>query len=164
MVIGSSLGQGDNSRATLFLDSRSRFPIALDDRGWVKAGVTPGDLKPVTGDTTQKMKQGIVPELRLGAFELKRVPGILDGPVKEVEETLRLDVDGVLGVPVLARYRITLGEGGRVMYLEDDSEVRAMAESMYGPPIDTASDGPINQSQPGPIPPGPAQPDNLPGD
>ncbi|MFO0552159.1 MAG: hypothetical protein U0271_27480 [Polyangiaceae bacterium] len=165
MVIGSSLGQGDNSRATLFLDSRSRYPIALDDRGWVKAGVTPGDLKPVTGDTTQKMKEGVVPELRLGAFELKRVPGILDGPVKDIEESLRLDVDGVLGVPVLALYRITLGEGGRVMYLEDDSEVRAMADSLgEGPPIDTPTEGPINQSQPGPVAPGP-QPDNsTPGD
>lgn len=156
MILGSQLGAGSDGRASLFVDSTVRFPLALDERGWLKAGVSPNDLSnvPVEG---MKIKQGMVPSLRLGAFELKKVPGVLGPQVSEIESGLSFDVDGIIGVPVLAMYRLTFGEAGRVVYLEDDSELRRLLEDMdgQGAPV---GPGPINDV----VPPLPGTPSVLP--
>lgn len=126
MLMPTSLGAADDARASLFVDTTRPFPIALDDKGWRKAGIGAGDLKDVPGDATKKLKEGIVPLMKVGAFDLRKVPGLLGGPIADVERGLAIDVDGILGTPVLASYRITLVDGGRMMWVEDDTEVRAM--------------------------------------
>ena len=37
MLMGTTLGAGEDSRAALFVDTMRSFPIALDDKGWAKA-------------------------------------------------------------------------------------------------------------------------------
>lgn len=159
MIVGSQLSAGGDGRATLFVDSTARFPLALDERGWIKAGVSPNELATIPGEQ-RKLKEGMVPSLRLGAFELKKIPGVLGPQVGEIESGLAFDVDGIMGVPVLAMYRLTFGEGGRVVYLEDDTELRRMLEDLDGRGAPPA--GPINDAQP-PIPIGPGLSPVVPG-
>jgi hypothetical protein len=149
MMVSTPLGAGDDARAALFVDSSMRFPLALDERGWIKAGVSPADLKPVEGDTDHKLKQGVVPLMRIGAFDVHGVPAVLGAPIPDIEKGLRFDIDGVIGSPVLAQYRITLADGGRMMWVEDDSAVRALLSE----PEDDLSQ-PVPEA-PGDLPPGP---------
>ncbi len=132
MVVSSGLGADAEDRGTLFVDSSMRFPLALDERGWIKAGVTPSDLTAVAGDPSNKLREGIVPLLKLGAFDLQRIPGVLGAPVADIEKGLRFDIDGVMGAPLLAHYRITFADGGRALYLEDDSELRRIIQQSGG--------------------------------
>ncbi|NUP12135.1 MAG: hypothetical protein HOW73_39315 [Polyangiaceae bacterium] len=170
MVLSTGLGGDDGARGTLFVDSIMRFPLALDDRGWIKAGLVPGDLTPVPGDPSQKLKGGTVPTIRLGSFRLDQVPGIYGSQVPDIEKGLQFDIDGVMGAPVLAMYRMTFSDGGRVMYLEDDTELRAIVSAppsaAGAAPPGVGLPGPINEGQPplglpqlpGPAPvPGPKQ-------
>ena len=159
MVVSSGLGAGDDSRGTLFVDSSMRFPLALDERGWIKAGVTPSDLTPIPGDPSNKLREGIVPLLKLGAFDLQRIPGVLGAPVAEIEKGLRFDVDGIVGAPVLAHYRITFSDGGRALYLEDDSELRRIIQAGPGA---AGPEGPGGGFTPGGSRGGPIDPGALP--
>ncbi len=163
MLMPTSLGAGEDARAALFIDTMRSFPIALDDKGWSKAGLSLADLKDVPGDASRKLKEGVVPLMKMGAFDLRRVPGVLGAQIADVERGLAVDVDGILGTPVFASYRITIVDGGRMMWLEDDSEVRAMmAQAMNrdaegGPGVPSPSGGPP-AAQPGAPPARPAGP------
>ncbi|MBL8744518.1 MAG: hypothetical protein JNK04_25595 [Myxococcales bacterium] len=149
MVVGSGLGADAEGRGTLFVDSSMRFPLALDERGWIKAGVTPSDLTAVPGDPSNKLKEGIVPLLKLGAFDLQRIPGVLGAPVADIEKGLRFDVDGIMGAPLLAHYRITFADGGRALYLEDDSELRRIIQQGGGFAPSAPQGGPPAAGPPG---------------
>ncbi len=163
MMVSAPLGAGDDARAALFVDSSMRFPLALDERGWIKAGVSPSDLKLVEGDPDGKLRQGVVPLLRIGAFDVHGVPAVLGAPIGDIERGLRFDIDGVIGNPVLAQYRITLADGGRMMWLEDDSAVRAMMGEPgdgFAPPAppENVPESPASvaptPANPGPVAPG----------
>jgi hypothetical protein len=95
-------------------------PVALDEAGWKKAGVLPGSLRPVPN--AAGLKQGVLPLLRLGAFEVPRVPGVSGAkgaPVADFEKHLDIELDGLVGSGLLAAFRVTLVDGGRTMWLED---------------------------------------------
>jgi hypothetical protein len=133
MMMTTPIGTGADTNASLFIDSALRFPIALDERGWTKAGVLPNTLSPV--QAAPDLKEGVVPLLKLGSFELRRVPGVLGNgamstSIADLEKGLRQDVDGVLGAFVLANYRITLADGGRTMWFEDDTGLRQMLQQL----------------------------------
>jgi len=66
------------------------------------------------------LRAGVLPSLRLGAFDVPHVPGLQgDGVLKERGEGLGVNVDGLLGSGLLATFRMTLIDGGRSMWLED---------------------------------------------
>jgi hypothetical protein len=76
------------------------------------------------------LRSGVLPSLRLGAFDVPHVPGLQgDGVVKERGEGLGVTVDGLLGSGLLATFRMTLIDGGRSMWLED-----LPAEALQPPP------------------------------
>ncbi|MBL9024708.1 MAG: tetratricopeptide repeat protein [Myxococcales bacterium] len=154
MMMSTPIGTTNGSAASLFVDSALRFPIALDERGWVKAGVLPKDLSPV--EAAPDLKEGIVPLLKLGSFELRKVPGVLgDGgmttPIADIEKGFKQDLDGVLGAFILANYRLTLADGGRTMWLEDDTGFRIMMQQLGagGPPSEEPAGGgaPKNEAE-----------------
>jgi hypothetical protein len=103
--------------ASLLIDTSMSFPLALDDGGWKKAGIDSRDLKSVPN--VKGLKQGTLPLLRLGAFDVPRIPGVHGAPVKEVEQGLEMELDGLVGSGLLAAFRVTLVDGGRTMWLED---------------------------------------------
>ena len=143
MIMRSSLSNDKSAPpASLLLDSSMAYPLALDQDGWKKAGTPIASLTPLPNDS--KLKQGIVPILRLGAYDIPDVPALYGTPIAEIEKGVEMDLDGVVGSALLAAFRVTLTDGGRAMWLEDMPSAR---ES--GPP-------------PGEEPPRPAEPPRAP--
>jgi hypothetical protein len=103
--------------ASLLIDTSMSFPLALDDGGWKKAGIDARQLKSVPN--VKGLKQGTLPLLRLGAFDVPKIPGVHGAPVAEVENGLGMELDGLVGSGLLAAFRVTLVDGGRTMWLED---------------------------------------------
>lgn len=93
------------------------FPLALDEGGWKKAGVQTSALRSIPN--AGSLRAGVLPQLRLGAFTVPQVPGVLGAPVAELEKGLDVDLDGLVGSGLLATFRVTLVDGGRTMWLED---------------------------------------------
>lgn len=142
MILRSGLSSDKEVRGPLLIDTSMSFPLALDKEGWQKAGFDIGALKPVEQDPEQKLKQGVVPVLRLGAYDIPKVPGVYGAPLTDVEKQLSLDVDGVIGAGLLAYFRISFADGGRVMYIEDDSSVEQILRGGRSAPSDEAAPPP----------------------
>jgi hypothetical protein len=88
------------------------------------------------------LRSGIVPLLRLGAFDVPGVPGLAGNePVKEREAGLGIELDGLVGSGLFASFRVTLVDGGRTMWLED-----LPREALNQAPIDWSTDEPIDDS------------------
>lgn len=132
-AIGSTAAQ---TPASLLIDTAVPFPVTLDDEGWAKAGVSASSLRLVPNQGT--LRQGVLPLLRLGAFDVPSVPGLAgNDPVKKSEERLGINLDGVVGSELFASFRVTLVDGGRTMWLEDLPH-----EAMNQAPIDWTTDMP----------------------
>lgn len=119
MIMRSSF-KSDNaaSSASLMIDSSMLFPLTLDEEGWRKAGVNASSLTVVPEEPS--LKQGTVPMIRIGQFDLPQVAGVLGKDIPNLETSLGLDIDGVVGAALLAGFRVTLGDGGRVMWVEEE--------------------------------------------
>jgi hypothetical protein len=137
MLLRGALGSSASpTPASLLIDTSITFPIALDDGGWKKAGVPLTSLRAVPNQGS--LKQGVLPLLRLGAFDVPSVPSLSSNePVKELEEGLGIDLDGLVGSGLFASFRVTLVDGGRTMWLEDMPR-----EALEQKPIDWSSDEP----------------------
>ena len=117
-LLGAFGAEATSAQASLLVDTSIVYPVALDAGGWKKAGVPASSLRSVPNGGA--MKSGTVPLLKLGAFELPGVPALSgDDPVKEREQGLGIELDGLLGSGLLANFRVTLADGGRTMWLED---------------------------------------------
>ena len=77
-------------------------------------------------DPEQKLKTGTVPLLKLGAMPIARVPGVFGAPIGDMEKAMTADLDGVVGSGLLSPYRITFGDGGRLMWVEDHNTISQM--------------------------------------
>ncbi len=118
MIMRSALRAEETAPlASLLVDTSMVFPLALDDSGWKKAGVSLSDLEPVPNGGA--LKQGMVSLMRIGAFEVPQVPGVSGASTADLEKNLGVDLDGFVGAGLLAAFRVTLVDGGRTMWLED---------------------------------------------
>ena len=118
MLMRGAFGSDQNAPfASLLIDTSMSFPLALDEGGWKKAGVPTSGLRSIPN--AGNLRAGILPQLRLGAFTVPQVPGVLGAPVEELEKGLDIDLDGLVGSGLLATFRVTLVDGGRTMWLED---------------------------------------------
>ncbi len=160
MVLRSAFGGEKGPRAALLVDTLRPFPVALDKEGWKKAGFSVESLKLVAGDPEQKLREGTVPLMRLGAFDVPRVLGVYGVPIGELENMMSLDIDGVVGAGLLYQFRATLGDDGRVLWIEDDTAVQAMLGGPGAlPPPGLAPPAPPLNEREAPLPaPPPAQP------
>jgi hypothetical protein len=156
MVVRGTMGGEKGPGAALLVDTSRPFPLALDAGGWKKAGSTVESLKLVAGDPEQKLREGTVPLLRLGAFDVPRVLGIHGVPVADLEKVMGVDLDGVMGAGLLYQFRCTFGDAGRVLWIEDDTEMTRMM-SQPSPP-----EGPANTREAAPPPALPPPPSALP--
>jgi hypothetical protein len=128
MLLSSALGDGTSSRAAMFVDSSMRYPIALDQAGWKKAGLNVADLTSIPNDPSNRYREGVVPMLRLGAYDLPKVQGIFGAPIEDVEKGLEFDIDGIIGSALLAHFRLTFADGGRLMWIEDEASKLRLLE------------------------------------
>jgi hypothetical protein len=117
MMIRSALNT-DSVPASLLIDSSQMFPLILDTDGWAKAGVDTKELSPLEGDTS--IRHGMVPMIRLGAFDIPQVAGVHTTEIEPLEKALGLNIDGVIGSGLLGGFRVTLGDSGRTLWLEED--------------------------------------------
>lgn len=136
-AVGSTASQ---QPASFLIDTSIPFPVALDDGGWKKAGVPLSSLRAVPNQGT--LRQGVLPLLRLGAFDVPSVPGLAGNePVKEREDGLGIELDGLVGSGLFASFRVTLVDGGRTMWLED-----LPREALNQQGIDWKDDAPVDDS------------------
>ena len=150
MVFRTNLGADDRTAGSLLVDTAMQFPVALDDNGWRKAGVTLDSLKPVPDGG--RLKQGLLPRMVLGAFDVPKVPGVYGAPLEEFEKGLDVDLDGLVGAGLLAAFRVTLADGGRAMWLEDttmsEPKDSAPPNGSEGPPDAPPSAPPLSATPP----------------
>jgi hypothetical protein len=146
MVFRTVLGADDRTTGSLLVDTAMQFPVALDDGGWKKAGITVDSLKPVPDGG--KLKQGLLPRMILGAFDVPKVPGIYGAPLDEFERGLGVDLDGLVGSGLLAAFRVTLADGGRTLWLEDNVLPPDAAPAPPGAPAQPRTAPPVGSGAP----------------
>lgn len=118
MVTRARLGSEPSApAASLLVDTGVVFPLALSDAGWKKAGVDPKGFEAVSGD--ESLKQGVVPRIELGSFDLPRVPAVYGLPLGELERGGGIRLDGVIGAALVAEFRASLVDQGRTLWLEE---------------------------------------------
>ncbi len=150
MVLRSGFDGEKGPKAALLVDTAMEFPIALDQGGWKKAGVDVASMRTVP--QAPQLKEGVVGMLRLGAFDVPKVPGVFGAPIEGVEKLLAIDLDGVVGAGLLAQFRLTLGDGGRVAWFEDNSSIaKLLAQPAAPAPPAPQAAPPLNQGA-GPAP------------
>jgi len=158
MVMRSALGGDKGPFAALMVDTSRPFNVALDTEGWKKAGIDAATLKPLPGDPEQKLREGTIPLMHLGAFDLPRVSALAGVPIADLQKATAVDLDGVIGAGLLYPYRCTFADGGRVLWIEDDSAFQAnLAGATTGrnqPPPGAPSLGPPGLGGPTLAPPG----------
>lgn len=147
MVMRGQLGTGTTAKeACLAVDTTLTFPLALDEDGWKKANIPLSQLRPVAG--AEALKQGVLPVVQVGAFEIPQVPAVLGAGIAQLEEGLGLNLDGLLGAGMFAPFRVTLADGGRRLWLEDNPMDAGSREE--GPPAPGTMDLPGPAQPPGP--------------
>ena len=131
MVVPSAFGDGDGKRATFFVDSSMGHSVALDEGGWRRLGIDAHTLPALDG--AHQVRSGSIPMLQFGSFKLPQLPAVFGPPIDKVEKELNIDVDGAVGAGLLADFRITFSDGGRVLWIEQQAE----------PPPPPSSDAPL---------------------
>jgi len=161
MILRGKFGGERGEPVSLLLNTSMNFPLALDEAGWKKAGLATKDLRLVPEDPDQKLRVGVVSLVRIGAFDVPRVEGVFGIPIEQVEKQIALDIDGIMGTGLLAPFRITFGDQGRMMWMEDTSvTVARMLAASASRPLGAAEEGPETlPGMPDPLNPlGPAVP------
>lgn len=137
MTITGNLGDRDAS-SPLLIDTSMGFSMALDDAAWKKLGLDATKLERVAAPGPE-IRAGVVPALKLGAFTVPSVPAVAGPNFERLERDLEVDFDGALGAAFLASFRLTLSDGGRVLWLEKSPPVPpafAVALGADGMPLD----------------------------
>lgn len=153
MVIRGQVGVESEAPAfNFFIDTASTFALALDKQGWSKTRVDLANLIPVEGE--EGMRQARLSQVKLGAFGVPSVTAVSGVGFSELEKTLGIEVDGLLGSGLLGQFRVTLADGGRTLWLED------LPKLEFGPPPAT-----VPAPDPGlqPLPTLPAPSPSTPG-
>ena len=92
--------------------------IALDRDGWKKAGVDAATLPLMPDAPDGELRSGPIPMLQFGAFKLPQLPGVYGAPIARVERELDINIDGAVGAGLLASFRLTFSDQGRVLWVE----------------------------------------------
>ncbi len=126
MVVGVSLGDYNNSPpqgSPLLIDTAMDIPVALDPSGWKKIGIATSSLQALTmwsgAGRARELRVGAIPWMKLGALGMFQVPAALGPSFERQKKDLEVNLDGAVGAGLLASYRLTLAEGGRVLWIEN---------------------------------------------
>lgn len=110
-------GESDSFGGILLMHTSTNYPVALDAPAWQKNGQDPASFPPIPGRAG--LREGRLPYLRLGTFEMQGVPGVLGVPIAEAEKATSANLDGFAGSGLFATFRLTLVDGGKTLWLED---------------------------------------------
>lgn len=106
-------------KALLLVDSSAAYPLALEDEVWRRIGMDPTKLPPEPN--LPSVRSGVLPSIRLGGFDLPRVPAVAGAPLNDAKHSLDVDIGGVVGAGLLAAFRVTFGDEGRFLWIEPDA-------------------------------------------
>ena len=160
MLVRGAFGAGEAVVAASFIiDTSMDVPLALDEGGWKKAGKKLSELQPISG--SRGMSQGLVPLFDFGTLEIPEVPAVSGVPIQEIERPFEMDLDGIIGAGMLAPFRVTLADQGRVLWLEPIPVDPSMLPPGYSGPAESSKgaaeaprSNPGNPSEPKPaLPP-----------
>ncbi len=164
MILRGKFGGERGQPFSVLLDTSVYFPLELDEAAWKKAGTETKDLRLVPDEPTQQLRTGVIRTMRIGAFDVPPVEGIYGRtPFDQFEKQLSVDIDGIMGTGFLAPFRITFGDQGRMMWMEDPTVALARmiaASQNRGPEDELPPQGlpgmpdPLNPLGPGPSLPG----------
>lgn len=159
MLIRAALGPDEGSPwLPLLVDTSFGFPVALDTGGWKRAGVDPQALEPLPG--AGQLRHGVLPLVRLGAYDLPDVPAYYGAPVDQIEQHLGVDLAGLVGSELVAAFRVTLVDGGRALWLEQAPRQSAPPPAESAPStLPLLPDAAVG-AEPAPEAPAPAAPAN----
>jgi len=117
MLIRTTFGDPKAGQfGSLLIDTTMDLPLALDERGWKKAGKELKSLVPLPGSKT--LTQGVVDMMAFGSLEVPGIPAVAGVPISDIEKPLDLDLDGIVGSGLVLLFRVTLADRGRTMWLE----------------------------------------------
>ena len=153
MMMRSELAAKSDSGSTFMVDSTQPFALSLDDASFRKAGLDPASLKSY-GTGAQQVKEGMIPRIRIGAFDLPQIPAIEGGRLDELKSSLDIDVNGIIGAAILSLFRVTFTDDGRAAWLEADPSLTTSNESAPGaPPVTLPDSSPAAPAGPQLTPP-----------
>lgn len=133
LLLRSAVGGEKGPKETLMVDTSRPFQVALDAEGWKKAGVDVASLKAIPGDPEQKLREGVIPVMRLGAFDIAKVQGLYGVSLTDMEKAMSVDLDGLVGAGFLYPFRCSIADGGRVLWVEDQTSAQRMLGMDAGP-------------------------------
>ena len=143
MMMRAAVSAKDEGFGPYLVDSTLPFPLSLGDATWKKAGVDVAKLQ--SDPNMPDLRTGAVPLLRFGGFDLPQVPAIQGAPSTPSQQSVDVDLDGVVGSGLIAEFRVTFGDEGRFVWLEPDPLTLSPSSRRAGPP-------PAQQPQPQPQP------------
>lgn len=124
MVINGHVAERE-SASPFLVDTSTGFAVALDDDAWKKIGLDSSTL-PRVGVPGGEVRQSSLSTLKLGTLIEPSLDAISGPNFDRLERELEVDLDGAVGAQLLSRYRITLADGGRVLWIERPETVGAL--------------------------------------
>ncbi|HLK37837.1 MAG TPA: tetratricopeptide repeat protein [Polyangiaceae bacterium] len=147
MILHAMVTERNESPLPLLVDSARPFPLLLQDGAWQKAGVDVRSLTVVPEAPT--LKRGMVPVLRVGGFDLAKMPALEGADMSDITTGIDVDLAGVVGADLLAFFRVTLADEGRFMWFEPDP-------TLVGPVEGAPGAKPVPAAAATPTPPSPS--------
>ncbi|MFO0669553.1 MAG: hypothetical protein U0235_08005 [Polyangiaceae bacterium] len=137
MLMRAGVTAKDEGNGAYLVDSSLPFPLALTDATWKKAGV---DISKLQSDpSVPDLRAGPVPLIRFGSFDLPSVPAVQGAPTSPAQQSMDVDVDGVIGSGLIAEFRMTFGDEGRFVWIEPDPTAFGPRRGAAPPPPPAAS-------------------------
>jgi hypothetical protein len=133
MMMRADVATKADSGSTFMVDSTQPYALSLDEATWRKAGVDPASLK-TYGTGAQQVKEGMLPKIRIGAFDLPQIPAIEGGRLDDLKSSLDIDVNGIIGSGILSLFRVTFTDDGLAAWLEADPSLTTSNEAAPGAP------------------------------
>jgi hypothetical protein len=144
MALRSRIGTDErSSQFALLIDTGSSFPLVLDEPAWQRTATDLSTRTAVPGHSD--LKQAVLPRMEVGAFGIPNVSAVSGVPIDELEQSLDIELDGLVGSGLLSAFRITLTDEGKTLWLEDAptaEERAAAAPPMTGGSAPTVPSGP----------------------
>lgn len=149
LVMRASVSK-DGARSAFLVDTTVVYPLALEESSIKKAGIDPATLRS-DPNAPPNMKVGRLPGFRFGGFEIPDVDFVQGSMQQDARSNVDVDLGGVIGAGMLAPFRVTFGDEGRIAYFEPDPTLDMQQQQQTRRPEPTG----IGTSVPGdrPLPP-----------
>ena len=142
LMMPGQLSTKEEGKGAFFVDSTLPYYLALDDRGFSRAGVDLATLEPAPGLPSGKVAR--LPSFRLGGIDLPGMPALKLGAISDLAPTIDVTLGGIFGASLLEPFRFTFADGGKFAWLEPDPEI------LPPPPAPPKDQTPLS---PNPLPP-----------